>query len=113
MFCGCVASRLDAAGGRELRQDIGTSWNDRATTVARRHGMYIHLLLNILVQKDLFSDSLLVQIESKANNKSMRFVQELISTVLFMIIFSVMWYAFQPLASVFLLLVGGEVTVYL
>ncbi|XP_024357561.1 ATP-dependent zinc metalloprotease FTSH 9, chloroplastic/mitochondrial [Physcomitrium patens] len=32
-----------------------------------------------------------VMVESKANNKSMRFVQELISTVLFMIIFSVMW----------------------
>ncbi|KAG0554814.1 hypothetical protein M758_12G123800 [Ceratodon purpureus] len=32
-----------------------------------------------------------VMIESKANSKSMRFVQELISTVLFMIIFSVMW----------------------
>lgn len=33
-----------------------------------------------------------MQVESKATGKSMRFVQELISTVLFMIIFSVMWY---------------------
>jgi len=32
-----------------------------------------------------------VMVEPKASNKSMRFVQELISTVLFMIIFGIMW----------------------
>jgi ATP-dependent metalloprotease len=32
-----------------------------------------------------------LQVEPKASNKSMRFVQELISTVLFMIIFGIMW----------------------
>jgi hypothetical protein len=32
-----------------------------------------------------------MQVEPKASNKSMRFVQELISTVLFMIIFGIMW----------------------
>jgi hypothetical protein len=40
-----------------------------------------------------------MQVEPKASNKSMRFVQELISTVLFMIIFGIMWYTFKSLAS--------------